>query len=225
MMKVTSSHKTKRFLVLALLIGISVGLTLLGGKLLTSADAQGKGQKANQNLKPNKIASDLGDLLRSNSSDARVKVILQLNEKPSGQLNALLASNGVKIRKHFNNLNSFALELPARVVDVLSTFSEVAFISVDSEVLPFGGHVAHTSGADNVRSMATDGALDGSGIGIAIVDSGIYGAHTSFTDTTNGQSRIVVNIDFTGEGRTDDPYGHGTHVAAAAAGNGVIARG
>jgi subtilisin family serine protease len=73
--------------------------------------------------------------------------------------------------------------------------------------------------------MATDGALDGSGIGIAIVDSGIYGAHTSFIDTQTGQSRIVVNLDFTGEGRTDDPYGHGTHVAAAAAGNGIVARG
>ena len=136
-----------------------------------------------------------------------------------------MASNGVKIRKHFDNLNSFALELPARVVDVLSTFPEVAFISVDSEVLTLGGHVAHTSGADNVRSMSTDGALDGNGIGIAIVDSGIYGAHTSFTDTQNGQSRIVVNLDFTGEGRTDDPYGHGTHVAGAAAGNGIVSRG
>ena len=70
MMKVTSSHKTKRFLVLALLIGLSVGLTLLGGNLLTSADAKGKGQQGNKNLKPNKIASDLGDLLRSKSSDS-----------------------------------------------------------------------------------------------------------------------------------------------------------
>ena len=137
----------------------------------------------------------------------------------------LLAANGVKIRRHFDNLNSFALELPGHVVDALSNFPEVAFISVDSEVMTLGGHVAHTSGADNVRTMSADGALDGSGIGIAIVDSGIYSAHTSFTDTQTGQSRIVVNQDFTGEGRTDDPYGHGTHVAAAAAGNGIVSKG
>ena len=179
----------------------------------------------NQQQKANKIASDLSQLLAGKSSDNLVKVILQLDDKPSGQLNALLAANGVKIRKHFDLLDSFALELPGSIVDVLATFPEVASVSLDSEIRSFGGHVAHTSGADNVRSMSADGALDGNGIGIAIVDSGIYGAHTSFTDTQTGQSRIVVNLDFTGEGRTDDPYGHGTHVAAAAAGNGIVSKG
>jgi hypothetical protein len=119
--KVTSSHKTKRFLVLALLMSLSVGPTILGGALLTSAHARDNGLQGNKNQtpKPNKIASDLSDLLQNKSGAATVKVILQLNQKPSGQLNAMLAANGVKIRKHFDNLNSFALELPASVVDAL----------------------------------------------------------------------------------------------------------
>ena len=106
----TSSHKTKRFLVLALLTSLSVGPTLLGGTLLTSAHARDNGLQGNKNqtAKPNKIASDLSDLLHNQSGAATVNVILQLNQKPSGQLNAMLAANGVKIRKHFDNLNSFA---------------------------------------------------------------------------------------------------------------------
>src|ERR1051325_945065 len=117
MTKVTSSHRTKRFLVLPLLISLSVGPTLLGGNLLTSVHAKDKGSKGkNQNQKPIKIASDLSDLLHSKSNDSMVQVILQLNDKPSGQLNALLAANGVKIRKHFDNLNSFALELDRKSI-------------------------------------------------------------------------------------------------------------
>ena len=70
--------------------------------------------------------------------------------------------------------------------------------------------------------MATTGALDGSGIGIAIIDSGIYPSHVAFLEAGTTRSRIVKSVDFTGENRTDDPYGHGTHVASAAAGNGLV---
>src|SRR5215213_6464845 len=221
---VRSITKTKRFLTLALLANLSLGPTLLSGSALAGNGNGNNPPRNSKGAKHNKIGLDLRDQLSNQSGDSLVKVIVQLDAKPSGSLNALLSTNGVKIRKHFTSLNSFALELPLNVVNALSQFPEVAFISIDSEVRTLGGHIAHTSGADNVRQVSPDGALDGSGVGIAILDSGIYGAHTSFTDTQTGQSRIVVNLDFTGEGRTDDPYGHGTHVASAAAGNGVVAR-
>ena len=52
--------------------------------------------------------------------------------------------------------------------------------------------------------------------------SGIDANHTSFLDR-RGRSRVIVSLDFTGEGRVDNPFGHGTHVASIAAGNGRIA--
>ena len=227
MTTVKSMKLTKRFLTLALLANLSLGPTLASGSA-QAGTIKRNGQNASQNrkgAKHNKIASGLNDQFGNQSDDTMVNVILQLDDAPSGQLNALLASNGVKVKKHFTSLGSFALQLPLNVVKALPQFPEVSFVSIDSEVMTLGGHVAHTSGADNVRPMGTDGALDGSGIGIAILDSGIYGAHTSFLDTDTNHSRIVVNQDYTGEGRTDDPYGHGTHVAAAAAGNGMISKG
>src|SRR5207237_3599304 len=67
-------------------------------------------------------------------------------------------------------------------------------------------------------------SLDGNGISIAILDSGIDVNHYSFRNSL-GLSRVIVSRDFTGENRTDDPYGHGTHVASLAAGNGQVSNG
>src|SRR5258705_1116267 len=206
--KVKSMTRTKRSLALAVLTSLSLGLTMVNSTVMTNiASAAPKNGSHDQNARNgNRVSPDLRDQA-TNRGQSLVKVILQLNDKMSVQLNALLRSNGVKVKKQFVNFNSFAVDLPANLVDVLSNFPEVSFISIDSEVRSLGGHIAHTSGADNVRSMSSDGALDGNGVGIAIVDSGIYAAHTSFSDTQTGNSRIVVSQDFTGEGRTDDPFG------------------
>src|SRR2546423_14882786 len=86
------------------------------------------------------------------------------------------------------------------------------------------GPLSATTGADQIRTSSagtSGGSLDGTGIGIAVIDSGIDTDHSSFLNRSNG-IRVVYSEDFTGEGRTDDPYGHGTHVASLAAGNGRI---
>ncbi len=140
-----ATNRKKRFLALALLTSLTLGPSVFGGSLLAGiANAKGKANSRDKkSRKHDKVASDLRERLASRST---VKVILQLDGKPSGQLNALLASNGIKIRKHFDKLNSFAIELPTSVVDSLSEFPEVSFVSVDSEIRSFGGHVATTTG-------------------------------------------------------------------------------
>nr|MBA3714489.1 S8 family serine peptidase [Pyrinomonadaceae bacterium] len=81
-----------------------------------------------------------------------------------------------------------------------------------------------TTQVGTMTTTSTTTTLGGQGVGIAVVDSGVYAAHKSFNNSS-GQSRVIHSQDFTGEGRTDDPYGHGTHVASIAAGNGQIASG
>src|SRR5207253_205643 len=66
-------------------------------------------------------------------------------------------------------------------------------------------------------------AIDGTGITIAVLDSGIDMGHAAFLGgggiLTGSSVRVKFSKDFTTENNTStDPYGHGTHVAASAAG-------
>ncbi|HEV2915266.1 MAG TPA: hypothetical protein VGX92_18450, partial [Pyrinomonadaceae bacterium] len=188
--------------------------TMCAGLMLCEKSGQAQSDQGSKARAAAKLSPDLDERTQSATGGAaRIDCILQLNSNPSGRLNALLNRNGVHVRAHFRSFNSYAIELPASLLEELSSFKEVAHISLNNRVESMG-HVSATTGADLVRSTQTRAgdALDGTGIGIAILDSGIDPAHKSFLDKSNGL-RIAASRDFTGEGRTDDPYGHGTHVA------------
>jgi subtilisin family serine protease len=66
-------------------------------------------------------------------------------------------------------------------------------------------------------------SINGSGIKIAILDTGIDSTHPDFS-FPNGTSKIVGAVSFTGES-TVDGFGHGTHCASIAAGTGAASSG
>jgi subtilisin family serine protease len=151
----------------------------------------------------------------------RIPVIIQTSAAPAFGFLSAARTLGGSVSRTYRNFNQVALELPAAAVAALASRSDVKYVSVDrpTEMM---GHLEATTGASLVRNYGTPstGTINGTGIGIAVLDSGIYSAHHSFNT-----GRVVASIDFTGEGRTDDPHGHGTHVASTAAGNNHISNG
>ncbi|HEX8164025.1 MAG TPA: S8 family peptidase, partial [Pyrinomonadaceae bacterium] len=204
-------------LVSSSLLNPTAGAQSLKGKV--SKVQPGKGRPAGG---WGRLTDKVSPELRSRSQGAArngetVPVILRLKEKPTGQLNALLNRSGVHIKGDFESFNSMAVEVPADVVEELAAFEEIEVVTVDHEV-KFQGFVEGATGARDMRARGGNGALKGKDMNIAVLDSGVDKTH-------HGVGNILFEKDFTGEGRTDDPYGHGTHVASIANGPSHISHG
>jgi len=162
-----------------------------------------------------KISPDLLPLLQQPSNN--ISVIVQYNSQPSGGgglLGPVFKLLDGLVNIVFSLIPAVAAILhPADVIS-LSNQSNVAYISLDR---PLAASLDYSAGAVNAPAAWSAG-LDGSGVGIAIIDSGIY-SHPDLNGVNSGQSRVVYRQSFIGGNQFDD-FGHGTHVAGIAAGNG-----
>jgi serine protease AprX len=105
-------------------------------------------------------------------------------------------------------------------LDDLALDPAVEHLTSDTKVRNWLAVSNQATAADQVRSGYAGGLLgigaiapvNGKGIGVAIVDSGIA-AHTAL------YNKVVANVSFvTGDASTTDTFGHGTHVAGIIAG-------
>src|SRR6266496_4863174 len=200
---------TAAFLLSSFLPGSSSGVR----SVLADSHSQGR-----------RVSTDLEEAV-SNSPYGMVRVIVDTkssaNSAAYSHLMARIGDLGGIVFRSLNSGKTAAVEIPASAISALADDNAVNYISLDRNT-QVTGHVETTTGASLVRNYGTTstGTIDGHGIGIAVLDSGIYSAHHSFKE-----GRVVASVDFTGEGRTDDPYGHGSFVASVAAGNGNVSLG
>ena len=116
-------------------------------------------------------------------------------------------------------IEAFAAEVPNGALGVLTASPLVRRIALDRSTAGSLDRTAATVGAAAVRQEL---GYDGSGIGVAVIDSGITPWHHDLTDRGVAASQRVDDfVDFVGDSATaHDDYGHGTHVAGVIAGNG-----
>jgi serine protease AprX len=108
-------------------------------------------------------------------------------------------------------------ELPNAALLALASHPLVAQVSQDRPIVGAMERTGATVGATVVRR---DLGYDGTGVGVAVIDSGVAAGHDDLLGEQTG-SQIDRFVDFvTGRDDPHDDYGHGTHVAGIIAGNG-----
>ncbi len=169
-----------------------------------------------------KISPDLQAAIAHSSGN--INVIVQYG--PSVQSNAgggLLGGGGViqsvtgivsgVVNQVLSIINAATFSLTGNAILNLANQSNVKYISLDRSLT---ASLDYSTAAVNAP-VAWSSGLDGSGVGVAVIDSGIY-PHPDLTTAGSLASRIVYRQSFIGGVQNDD-FGHGTHVAGIIAGN------
>jgi len=170
-----------------------------------------------------KISPDLQPLLANPAS--QVSVIVQYNSPlpacSSSPVSAGIVCQGLNllggaVNAVFSLINAVAGTVSAGSVAALSNQPGVSYISLNRAV---GATLDYSTNGVNAP-VAWNSGWDGTGIGVAVIDSGIY-PHPDLRSAYTGLSRVVYRQTFIGGVQNDD-FGHGTHVAGIIAGTGSV---
>lgn len=212
------------------LISLLILVSVLPGPFLTSAVFAGGVQSSNSGSSSqskvkrshdHKIAPDLDEEVaeygKTKNADHVKHVILEFNDAvdPTSLAGKLARLNG-HVKDVHGSLRLASADLPLSRIHDLQADAEIAYVSPDRPLEP-SSHLETTTGAAQVRGILGDKSLDGAGVGVAVIDSGIDTTH-DLTTTFSGHPGVVYQKDFTGAKVTGDPDGHGTFVASVLSG-------
>ena len=177
-------------------------LVALGALLAIAAPCLASGQASG------KLESALRHHARS--AGAVIRLVIQTAD-PSAVETAVVALGG-RPGLRLRSISALVAEIRASDLDTLASLPAVRAISLDRRIY---GTLDRTAAAIGARWVAENLGFDGTGVGVATIDSGVARSHDDLA------GRVVQFVDFVNF-RTQpyDGYGHGTHVAGIIAGSG-----
>jgi serine protease AprX len=122
-------------------------------------------------------------------------------------------------------VGGFAAKVPAKSINALRSLPGVVRDVTNAGKISFEGSYGQNSGVASAIYPTVVGAdkawrsgWTGSGIGVAVIDTGING-------TGDLAGKVVHSEDFTGDGDNYDHFGHGTFIGGLIAGSGAASNG
>ena len=182
-------------------------VAILSAGLACAAPLYAGGQDAGSTLD-----RELRTRALSPRGSSRVIVRLQPGAPVTAADAAIRSASGL-IGRRLASVRGQVAYVPDTALETIGRLPGVSSVSLDRRIHGTLERTAATVGASWVRENL---GLDGTGVGIAIVDSGVANWHDDL-----GNGRVARFVDFVNfQAAAYDDYGHGTHVAGIIAGNG-----
>ena len=153
------------------------------------------------------------------ANGGNVDVIVRFVHPPTKDDLKLLGPYG-QIKKQLFIINAVHLSLSPQQIQALASNPVIAYISPDRKNT---GSLDITTQTVNAN-LAWQFGYNGSGVGVAVIDSGIAPKH-DFTMSDGVTTRVVYSQSFVSGQDASDLYGHGTHVAGIVGGSGADSTG
>jgi subtilisin family serine protease len=151
---------------------------------------------------------------RANAPRGSSRVILRLKPGvPTDAADAVIRSLRGSLGRRLASGRGLVASVPDTALAALARLPGVNGVSLDRRVYGTMERTGATVGATWVQDAL---GFDGTGVGIAVIDSGVANWHDDL-----GSNRVTRFVDFVNfQAAAYDDYGHGTHVAGIIAGNG-----
>ena len=158
-----------------------------------------------------------------NSLTGSSLVIVRARDAASvAAVGALIQQTGGTLGRTLSIIEAIAANVPNASLAVLSNNVLVRRIALDRRM---AGTLERTGATIGASAIRLETGLDGTGIHVAVIDSGITPWHDDLADGPSTQ-RVDQFVDFVGSAPMPyDDFGHGTHVAGIIAGNGFDSSG
>src|SRR6266699_2557689 len=127
--------------------------------------------------KKQKLSNDL-NALKGGDNGAMVDVIIQFNQTPTDAHHQKVQDEGGVLKTKLDFIKGAHYSVPVESLDALADDPDVAYISPDRRL---SGSVDNTAAAVNAK-VAWQSGWDGTGIAVAVIDSGMA-CHTDLYGT------------------------------------------
>jgi serine protease AprX len=172
-------------------------------------------------------------VLAAQNPSQMVRVIAQKTAGAEG-VEALVAGLGGKVTTCLPMINAFAAEMSAKSALELAKSGAVRWVSLDAKIessvcagcvdtANLANSYIRTIQADKVWNLPK--LLQGQGVGVAVVDSGINPNGDLYTIMGENRQKADVRFNTDYNQNTSDGYGHGTHVSSVIGGDGSESNG